>query len=108
AGTLSAAGSPPRTRGKVPRFCHLCGLARITPAYAGKRNTDCAAVMKSEDHPRVRGEKPSCCSSSAGATGSPPRTRGKGFCGDCWHWPRGITPAYAGKSHVLLFAGLVG
>ena len=101
-------GSPPRTRGKDVLHCCRVLQERITPAYAGKSAALLPSVRLGPDHPRVRGEKPSCCSSSTGATGSPPRTRGKGFCGDCWHWPRGITPAYAGKSHVLLFAGLVG
>ena len=51
------AGSPPRGRGKgSPHPCPLI-LAGITPAHAGKSNILGQSPWKSEDHPRVGGEK---------------------------------------------------
>ena len=54
---LTAAGSPPRVRGKghypfVNNIRH-----RITPACAGKRIFVFLEFMLNEDHPRVCGEK---------------------------------------------------
>ena len=90
-------GSPPRMRGKaLLRQCRNCRIG-ITPAYAGKRLSQCRAPTVIRDHPRVCGEKGlnpvhRCCRS-----GSPPRMRGKGAHGVLQELCRGITPAYAGK-----------
>ena len=56
---------------------------RITPAWAGKRNTSATATVTVKDHPRVGGEK------SSGSW--------KNFCA------MRITPAWAGKSPWLAF-----
>ena len=92
------AGSPPRMRGKAPRFLIAKGLFRITPAYAGKsvkvNEPDCLP----RDHPRVCGEKRLRAAPSHPITGSPPRMRGKVPQPGVEGCRLGITPAYAGKS----------
>ena len=70
-------GSPPRMRGKEFHFRHRLIRTGITPAYAGKRHTSEHDSRRSQDHPRVCGEK------KGGNAGNDNR--------------RGITPAYAGK-----------
>ena len=56
-------GSPPRMRGKGSFMASVELKFRITPAYAGKRHYDHKPSMKPRDHPRVCGEKLSCCAS---------------------------------------------
>ena len=91
-------GSPPRMRGKgqkAPAFQRNPG---ITPAYAGKRESEGNVFRYFWDHPRVCGEKSYSAIHGAPPEGSPPRMRGKVHClGKILHvlW---ITPAYAGKS----------
>ena len=51
--------------------------AGITPAYAGKSKTKPEDKPKTEDHPRVCGEKHSIDLLSNASKGSPPRMRGK-------------------------------
>ena len=51
------------------------------------------------DHPRVCGEKPMQLSSTSAPSGSPPRVRGKGSCGQLTRLLIRITPACAGKSN---------
>ena len=72
------AGSPPPMRGKAVHFRSGRSSGRITPAYAGKRDTVAVLSPCTEDHPRLCGEK-------AGSTKADLEKRG-------------ITPAYAGKS----------
>ena len=94
--------SPPRVRGKAKNRCRSCPLTRITPAYAGKRMLVGEYPKPLWDHPRVCGEKFLKQVESLSYLGSPPRMRGKA--------PRiredlermGITPAYAGKSHLRM------
>ena len=79
---------------------------RITPAYAGKRNSFRPLRCRHRDHPRVCGEKGDAQSRFFQATGSPPRMRGKeGVCVNDQS-EHGITPAYAGKSISYLFRGV--
>ena len=91
-------GSPPRMRGKATLNRIFKGVARITPAYAGKScvRPMCAAI--SWDHPRVCGEKAVLLISVCQARGSPPRMRGKAPHRNRVNRNFGITPAYAGKS----------
>ena len=93
----SARGSPPLTRGKEKRKLHSRKKQRITPAYAGKRFPPFFFAMRSQDHPRLRGEKKDILDALDAGRGSPPLTRGKVLVtfGDIDH--DGITPAYAGK-----------
>ena len=92
-------GSPPRMRGKVPPHCCFCPAHGITPAYAGKSLWLFCCVSLPSDHPRVCGEKPALILRITWLQGSPPRMRGKVCVKLHRQLVRGITPAYAGKSH---------
>ena len=85
-------------RGKVGSLLFCFYVCRITPAYAGKRITVVIFGYDDEDHPRVCGEKNGWRLGWAERVGSPPRMRGKGLRTVSKSLPRGITPAYAGKS----------
>ncbi len=93
-------GSPPPMRGKaldeILRDCRR----RITPAYAGKSRRHLKLLLEIEDHPRLCGEKFSSMSEVDIISGSPPPMRGKVRMADATILTKGITPAYAGKSHV--------
>ena len=90
--------SPPRVRGKVTQWCHQHDIARITPAYAGKRGSGSPPRSCRRDHPRVCGEKPESGRWGEQDAGSPPRMRGKEWYLQGENPAPGITPAYAGKS----------
>ena len=94
-------GSPPRMRGKV--IHSLCDRPQrgITPAYAGKRVRCSQQALPCPDHPRMCGEKRQDRLDYYVPQGSPPRMRGKGERKRRHSNPRGITPAYAGKSSEL-------
>ena len=53
-------GSPPRMRGKVIAMRFFNVTVGITPAYAGKRLPVFSGYIRSQDHPRVCGEKLPC------------------------------------------------
>ena len=91
-------GSPPRMRGKVPRFLPCVSDNRITPAHAGKSQCESYGNTQKKDHPRACGEKFVQGTADDEKAGSPPRMRGKVlfYCQPCIHL--GITPAHAGKS----------
>ena len=72
-------GSPPPMRGKVKGCSYCAKYTRITPAYAGKSQHSERDSRKSEDHPRLCGEKIKTFLQSRGAWGSPPPMRGKGM-----------------------------
>ena len=90
-------GSPPRVRGKVLQAPKSNDYAGITPACAGKRGELERCRRRSEDHPRVCGEKIYGKAASVGTVGSPPRVRGKERLGGGDLEEIGITPACAGK-----------
>ncbi len=96
-----AVGSPPRMRGKVCFLGCISVLTGITPAYAGKSAQLEGASPLAQDHPRVCGEKRDFSRLPPFLQGSPPRMRGKGERKRRHSNPRGITPAYAGKSSEL-------
>ena len=50
-------GSPPRVRGKDNPDYDMTQRERITPACAGKRQTQTDTAVRLWDHPRVCGEK---------------------------------------------------
>ena len=88
-------------RGKVFPYCISRVFSRITPARAGKRTLNGSTRRTRRDHPRACGEKgrtrwPSCANA-----GSPPRVRGKAPGGDVFAGAERITPARAGKRHLL-------
>ena len=93
----NTSGSPPRMRGKDLFQHHVRQVARITPAYAGKRIMTTSKDFGKEDHPRVCGEKCIPLYSSLNSMGSPPRMRGKVSTPVSGSKYLRITPAYAGK-----------
>ena len=69
----------------------------ITPAYAGKSQTQWLLACLHRDHPRLCGEKLQTQLQCNYLLGSPPPMRGKvAICGRL-ATAAGITPAYAGK-----------
>ena len=99
-------GSPPHGRGKVMKAVLITVIARITPAWAGKRpNQSCCYLLK-KDHPRMGGEKHHEPSPPKPKPGSPPHGRGKGRTTPARPRKLGITPAWAGKSFSHRWAGL--
>ena len=97
----SKPGSPPRMRGKGIVLVCVGHVHGITPAYAGKSAQLEGASPLAQDHPRVCGEKRDFSRLPPFLQGSPPRMRGKGERKRRHSNPRGITPAYAGKSSEL-------
>ena len=88
-------------RGKVIVAFKMHKDHGITPAYAGKSRHEWGVYRANQDHPRLCGEKPSPAKRNCYKTGSPPPMRGKVFYGFAVRNGFGITPAYAGKSHVF-------
>ena len=56
--TPTAPGSSPHTRGAPEAKADLDVEGRIIPAYAWSKVSVELAVIKSADHPRIRGEHP--------------------------------------------------
>ena len=83
---------PPRRRGEVRTFCTAKGIIRITPAWAGKSLHFFHFLGGGKDHPRMGGEK----------LMGRPRRRGKALHRVKNDLRYGITPAWAGKSTVVL------
>ena len=75
----------------------------ITPAYAGKRNSQSWNAGGTQDHPRVCGEKKCWKLWWINGAGSPPRMRGKVRRMRTLEVVGGITPAYAGKRLANLY-----
>ena len=91
-------GSPPRVRGKDRNFSVSGVSIGITPACAGKSSGTARCRAKTQDHPRVCGEKaPTKCGVKK-PLGSPPRVRGKVVDDYQQDFRTRITPACAGKS----------
>ena len=91
-------GSPPPMRGKGTDLTNCGYWKRITPAYAGKSLHLHHIYSFYQDHPRLCGEKPPFGRGGGVAAGSPPPMRGKDGHITTNKTPKGITPAYAGKS----------
>ena len=90
-------GSPPRVRGKAKTALSRLIDSRITPACAGKSDRQLRDLRRSEDHPRVCGEKGIIGLFQQTFLGSPPRVRGKARADSPVRNDAGITPACAGK-----------
>ena len=75
-------------------------VIRITPAYAGKTLKEEVKEVSEQDHPRVCGKDRSLVVARIWRSGSPPRMRERQIacCGE--DMEVGITPAYAGKTHL--------
>ena len=97
----SSSGSPPPMRGKAPFRFVVVACGGITPAYAGKSRCTGSSRGNCWDHPRLCGEKRELMSKSAAIAGSPPPMRGRGPLLVCSLHTSRITPAYAGKSHLI-------
>ena len=93
-------------RGKGFFLPLCCGLSRITPAYAGKRDHYLYSRGGFWDHPRVCGEKDENGKVKDAKKGSPPRMRGKGSDEILVCQELRITPAYAGKSPSICLPAL--
>ena len=65
-------------RGKAVAHSIITEVHGITPAYAGKRQRRDVFVCKSQDHPRLCGEKIKSPFLFLFYCGSPPPMRGKG------------------------------
>ncbi len=91
------AGSPPRVRGKVITYQLTPERSGITPACAGKRNSQHTTFTSERDHPRVCGEKGGPHRAGHPPRGSPPRVRGKAEWENLIGSDVRITPACAGK-----------
>ena len=93
----TAQGSPPHMRGKVLGAGEGCDGVGITPAHAGKRQSEQVEKQEKKDHPRTCGEKGTVGTVQPQVAGSPPHMRGKvDGCAQLWALDR-ITPAHAGK-----------
>ena len=88
-------------RGKVLRFTQKAYIRRITPAYAGKSCASHFVKCSQRDHPRLCGEKGSNGCSFPVLIGSPPPMRGKVIDTLSGKFVIRITPAYAGKRHLM-------
>ena len=95
-------GSPPRMRGKADKHGWTQRNSGITPAYAGKSGPCSCTPVRHGDHPRVCGEKLAIAGPGLIHSGSPPRMRGKEETEINRSFKHGITPAYAGKSQIIL------
>ena len=94
-------GSPPQVRGKLLAVRLSPVLFRITPAGAGKTLKYILLCPKWWDHPRRCGENKDPELLLMYILGSPPQVRGKHGTMDAKTLDRGITPAGAGKTHLL-------
>ncbi len=95
-----AAGSPPHVRGKDFVHIHILRYPGITPACAGKRDTDQVKSVQQQDHPRMCGEKFLRDGVLPLKRGSPPHVRGKVSSSFADLLDFRITPACAGKSRL--------
>ena len=97
-----SAGSPPHGRGKgvLPFLAVL--HPGITPAWAGKRYWEGVAAGVRLDHPRMGGEKWMTPKGEISYIGSPPHGRGKVCLALPLFAATRITPAWAGKSRLVM------
>ena len=95
-------GSPPHTRGTRVSSPSNLTYCRITPAYAGNTNGSFGQRTAPGDHPRIRGEHDPLVDFDLRKEGSPPHTRGTPKQALFQTRPRGITPAYAGNTQLVV------
>ena len=89
-------------RGEEAIEAPTAAIPRITPACAGRRRFGSPRGPRSEDHPRVCGEKEIIRRYGDEDGGSPPRVRGEASLVDSIPARTGITPACAGRSRKSL------
>ena len=91
-------GSSPLTRGKPDRYVINARMHGLIPAHAGKTAPRSPRSRPAPAHPRSRGENIRVMSSTRGAWGSSPLTRGKHRLGQSVDRVPGLIPAHAGKT----------
>ena len=94
-----ATGSPPRVREKLLVRLRIKVNGGITPACAGKTNSDNVSLSFGGDHPRVCGKNISTDWKFYDIEGSSPRVREKPERTGITDTSNRITPACAGKTH---------
>ncbi len=99
--SFAAVGSPPQVRGKHAYGAYQYKSRGITPAGAGKTISVLFFAADFEDHPRRCGENQRSESRICCMIGSPPQVRGKPLCSRPPTAGNRITPAGAGKTHLL-------
>ena len=101
-------GSSPRGRGK-PNHGHSLGKPnRLIPAWAGKTMLATKRAARSTAHPRVGGENLDKQRHARDRRGSSPRGRGKHDRLHPSRGPRGLIPAWAGKTRVPIMGRIMG
>ena len=95
---LDIFGSSPRGRGKRKLRLKFCPIRGLIPAWAGKTQQVQDTLSLSRAHPRVGGENPAPQGGSGLQGGSSPRGRGKLRAARDARPPRGLIPAWAGKT----------
>ena len=98
----SRTGSSPLTRGKLDVVPEIAAVVRLIPAHAGKTAGLRGVRFRRPAHPRSRGENQAFDPTANGEDGSSPLTRGKPD--RCDHRPRhrGLIPAHAGKTSLVI------
>ena len=91
-------------RGKRNKVKQRGGNLGITPADAGKTQTQPNYLERKKDHPRGCGENKFLLVGLSEIMGSPPRMRGKRRQHMCYLSSRRITPADAGKTPLIMLA----
>ena len=91
-------GSSPHTRGALREEQRAVQERGIIPAYAGSTSPASRPFGSPQDHPRIRGEHLSHCSSLSSLEGSSPHTRGARIPQHGQRPRQGIIPAYAGST----------
>ena len=94
----SVAGSSPRVRGKLRRFCRIVDGGRIIPASAGQTSRRWCRRPVSQDHPRECGANSQEQTKNTMKLGSSPRVRGKRHVPPSCRCKRRIIPASAGQT----------
>ena len=97
-GPQSAAGRPPRARGRLGALYCSCGADRKTPACAGTTSVGGCCTSIAKEDPRVRGDDVGFVVWLIGYLGRPPRARGRPRRTHEGPAPNGKTPACAGTT----------
>ena len=98
-------GSSPLARGLPRRATGMTGPARIIPARAGFTRHAPLGKLRAEDHPRSRGVYPPRRGTRIPADGSSPLARGLRHIRSPNTPGRGIIPARAGFTPLMLLTG---
>ena len=93
-----SAGSSPHTRGTPGPLEFTRPAARFIPAYAGNAWSASSSRARRSVHPRIRGERKSCCADRSFRRGSSPHTRGTPAGLDAGAAMTRFIPAYAGNA----------